>query len=101
MKLFPVALLSLATAAHAFAPSRLSGPSESTELSALSRRSVISVTSGFLLGTLASPRVSNAGTANPFFEEEINWEPSQMATGNKLDVNGAFVVCTIREVKSI
>ena len=47
--------------------------------------------SGFVLGVLL-PKVVNAGTANPFFEKEINFEPSQMARNDKIDINGAFVV---------
>ena len=47
--------------------------------------------SGFALGILV-PKVVNAGTANPFFEKEINFEPSQMARNDKIDINGAFVV---------
>ena len=65
-----------------------------TELSAaLSRRSVISVTSGFLLGTLAAPNPGHSrSTANPQFDGEVNFEPSQQARGEKIDINGAFVV---------
>ena len=48
-------------------------------------------TAGFILGTLAAPHPSYAGTANPFFEAEINYEPSQAATSNKIDINGAII----------
>jgi hypothetical protein len=67
---------------------------KSTELpAALSRRSVISLTSGFLLGTLASPKPGHSrSTANPQFDSEVNFEPSQQAKGTKIDINGAFVV---------
>jgi photosystem II PsbU protein len=61
-----------------------------TELSALSRREAL-----LALGTSAligAPAASKAGTANPFLEEEINFEPSQMPQGDKIDINGAFVV---------
>ena len=47
---------------------------------------------GFMLGTLAAPNPSHAGTANPFFEQEVNFEPSQAATSEKIDINGAIVV---------
>lgn len=62
-------------------------------LSAISRRSVIVTGAGFILGTLSAPGPSHSrGTANPFFGEEINFEPSQQAKGDKIDINGAFVV---------
>ena len=47
---------------------------------------------GFMLGTLVAPNPSHAGTANPFFEQEVNFEPSQAATSDKIDINGAIVV---------
>ena len=66
--------------------------SSDTQLMATtSRRSMIQ-SAGFILGTLAAPSPSHAGTANPFFEEEVNFEPSQQATSNKIDINGAIIV---------
>ena len=57
------------------------------------RRSVLIQTAGVILGTLtARPTPSHAGTANPFFVEEVNFEPSQAATSDKIDINGAIVV---------
>ncbi|KAL9182992.1 hypothetical protein ACHAXT_004271 [Thalassiosira profunda] len=88
MKLLAAITLATAGTSQAFAPTAHTARG-STELAALSRRSVIS---GFLLGTLAAPNPSHAGTGNPFFEEEVNYEPSQQARGDKIDINGAFVV---------
>uniref|UniRef100_A0A7S2PCA6 Photosystem II 12 kDa extrinsic protein n=1 Tax=Skeletonema marinoi TaxID=267567 RepID=A0A7S2PCA6_9STRA len=66
--------------------------SSDTQLMATtSRRSMIQ-SAGFILGTLAAPSPSHAGTANPFFEEEVNFEPSQQTTSNKIDINGAIIV---------
>lgn len=62
-----------------------------TQLMMTSRRSMIQ-SAGFILGTLAAPHPSNAGTANPFFEKEVNYEPSQQSTADKVDINGAIVV---------
>ncbi len=58
----------------------------------MSRRDALLAGSGAILGTLISPKAATAGTANPFMEEEINFEPSQMPRGDKIDINGAFVV---------
>lgn len=66
-------------------------PSDTQLMVTTSRRSMIQ-SAGFILGTLAAPSPSHAGTANPFFEREINFEPSQQATSNKVDINGAIVV---------
>lgn len=53
----------------------------------------MSVTSGLLLGTLAAPNPGHSrSTANPRFDDEVNFEPSQQARGVKIDINGAFVV---------
>jgi len=66
--------------------------SSDTQLMATtSRRSMIQ-SAGFILVTLAAPTPSNAGTANPFFAEEVNFEPSQAHTSDKIDINGAIVV---------
>jgi hypothetical protein len=62
------------------------------ELAAMSRRDAL-LTLG--TGMLLNAPVANAGTANPFLEEEINFEPSQMARQDKIDINGAFVVSTV------
>ncbi len=93
-------ILSLAAIKQAFVCQiHPSVKSKSTELSAvLSRRSMLCVTSGFLLGVQAATKPSLArGTANPAFEDEVNFEPSQQARGEKIDINNAFVV---REEKS-
>ncbi|KAL3817297.1 hypothetical protein ACHAXA_003218 [Cyclostephanos tholiformis] len=96
MKLGIIAALSIIVASEAFVgPIRpTSTKTEPTELSAaLSRRSVISLTSGVILGTLASPKPGQSrSTANPQFDSEVNFEPSQQARGEKIDINGAFVV---------
>ncbi|KAL7513256.1 hypothetical protein ACHAXN_010308 [Cyclotella atomus] len=60
-----------------------------TELSALSRREAL-LTIGTSAALLGAPTASKAGTANPFLEEEVNYEPSQMPQGDKIDINGAF-----------
>lgn len=64
--------------------------SDTQLMATTSRRSMLQ-SAGFFLGALAAPSPSHAGTANPFFEEEVNFEPSQAATANKIDVNGAIV----------
>jgi photosystem II PsbU protein len=92
-----VAILFMAAATQAFVgpihPSSIETKSTSTELAAMSRRSALSITSGFLLGVHAAPKPSLArGTANPAFEDEVNFEPSQQARGEKIDINNAFVV---------
>ncbi|KAL7548408.1 hypothetical protein ACHAWF_011697 [Thalassiosira exigua] len=97
MKLLAIIAISSAASAQAFVPISPSGDKALTELSAVSRsrRSVISVASGFLLGTLAGPRPGHSqSTANPFFEDEVNFEPSQQARGDKIDINGAFVIAS-------
>jgi hypothetical protein len=92
-----VAIIFMAAATQAFVgpihPSSIETKSTSTELAAMSRRSALSITSGFLLGVHAAPKPSLArGTANPAFEDEVNFEPSQQARGEKIDINNAFVV---------
>ena len=95
MKLTAAVTILFATSASAFVgpvfPAR-----ESTSLCATSSRrdALLNIVrgSGFVLGTAMAPGAVNAGTANPFFEEEINYEPSQAARGDKIDINGAFVV---------
>ena len=71
-------------------PQQASGDTQ-TQLMMTSRRSMIQ-SAGFILGTLAAPHPSHAGTANPFFEKEVNYEPSQQSTADKVDINGAIVV---------
>lgn len=96
MKLSGVIFYSIASAAHAFVgPIFPSQETKAPALSAVSRRSMLCTTSGFLLGTLFAPNPSHSrGTANPFFDDEVNFEPSQMARPDKIDINGAFVVST-------
>ena len=85
--------LSLASGARAFLPPSAANHSTSTELSAVTRRKAITLASGVFLGALAGgPDSSHSSTANPVFEDEINYEPSQQAHGDLLDVNNAFVV---------
>jgi len=85
-----VILLSLASGTSSFVSK---SPAEvTTELSAITRRKAITLSSGLLFGALAGPRPSHSSTANPVFEDEINYEPSQQAHGDLLDVNNAFVV---------
>ncbi|EED92635.1 predicted protein [Thalassiosira pseudonana CCMP1335] len=72
-------------------------PSTSTTALSASRRDALLQTArvgGLIVGSVlaSQPEVASAGTANPFFNEEVNWEPSQMVKGDKVDVNGAFVV---------
>jgi photosystem II PsbU protein len=62
-----------------------------TELSAVSRRDALLTGTGLIFGAFARPRAA-AATSNTFMEEEVNYEPSQQARSNKVDVNGAFVV---------
>jgi hypothetical protein len=98
MKFTAAITLSLVASASAFVGP--GGPQKSTTcLSAISSRrdALLNVMrgSGFVLGTVVAPRIANAGTANPFFAEEINFEPSQMARGDKIDINGAFVVSLV------
>src|SRR5210317_1301637 len=92
MKLYLLAAFPLASTAFVgpIFPSTTKHASD-TQLMAVSRRSMIR-SAGFMLGTLAAPNPSHAGTANPFFEQEVNFEPSQAATSEKIDINGAIVV---------
>jgi photosystem II PsbU protein len=98
MKFAAAVALSLLSPASAFVgPIFPAHESSNTCLSATSSRrdALINVVrgSGFVLGTvLGFPTASKAGTANPFFLEEVNFEPSQMARNDKIDINGAFVV---------
>jgi hypothetical protein len=89
MKLLLAAFLPLASA---FVPS--TKHVTKTELAAImTRRDALLAASGMVVGAFAP--IANAGTANPFLEEEINFEPSQQARSDKIDINGAFVVRSI------
>lgn len=95
MKLLTAALsLSLVSSGRAFVGPIFPARESNTCLAASRREALLNVVrgSGFVLGTLMAPKVVSAGTANPFFEEEVNYEPSQAARGDKIDINGAFVV---------
>jgi len=92
MKLAVVSILSLASGTSAFVATSNANQAKTTELSAISRRKAITLSSGFFLGALAGPGPSHSSTANPVFEDEINYEPSQQAHGELIDVNNAFVV---------
>ncbi|CAN0111886.1 unnamed protein product [Heterosigma akashiwo] len=58
----------------------------------LNRREVIFGLGAAAAGFFVDPKRCEAGTANPFLEKEINFEPSQMMKGDKIDLNGAIVV---------
>jgi photosystem II PsbU protein len=82
------------------------GPSvsrESTSLSATRRDALVNVArgTGLILGTIVAPKAVNAVTANPFFLDEINNEPSQQARSDKLDINGSFVVSLLASAPCI
>ncbi len=93
MKLYLLTALPLASAFVGPIFPSTKQQSSDTQLMATStsRRSMIQ-SAGFILGTLAAPNPSHAGTANPFFEAEVNFEPSQQSTSDKVDINGAIVV---------
>ena len=91
MKLYLLAALPLASAFVGPIFPSTQQPSDTQLMATTSRRSMIQ-SAGFILGTLAAPNPSHAGTANPFFEREINFEPSQQSTSDKVDINGAIVV---------
>ena len=66
---------------------------KTTQLSAISRRDALVAGSGVLFGAFA-PKAAIA-TSNTFVEDDrnqVNFEPSQQARSDKIDVNGAFVV---------
>ena len=79
--------------AASFAPT--ANKVKTTELFALSRRQFIPACSALIFGAKAA----SAGTANPFMVEEINFEPSQLARPDKVDINGAFVVSRKQKLK--
>jgi hypothetical protein len=91
-----VLLLSLLTlSALAFTPVQVK-VSRATSLNAVNRRDVLFTV---LSGVVAVPAVSHASGSTFFFDEKIETvhEASQMPTGNRLDLNSAFVVRTGRE----
>lgn len=76
----------------AFVPAPHDFKRSTTTLSAVSRRDAIATGSGLIFGALlARPRAA-AATSNTFMQEEVNFEPSQQARSDKIDINGAFVV---------
>lgn len=83
------ALVLLPLTAMAFAP-RPQTTKVQTKLDMTKRRDVLATGAGIVFA-LTRPKAAAAGTANPFLEEEVNFEPSQMPSGDKIDINGAFV----------
>lgn len=94
MKLYFLIALPLPLVSAFFVPSTTSSL-KTTELTAISRRDALLAGTGLVIGTMVRPNVASAGTANPFLEEEVNFEPSQMAKPDKVDINGAFVVSEV------
>lgn len=92
-----LALLGLLGEAFAFAtrkPFIAKRHCAATELSA-QRRDVL--LGGLVLGLLSAPSLASAKAASTFFyDEHIEevFEPSQMRTDGRLDLNSAFVVRT-------
>ena len=94
MKLATILLYctTLSTAAMAFVVRTSSPRNEKiTQLSALSRREALLATSAVIFGASVSPKAA-AATSNTFMNEEVNYEPSQQKRGEKIDINGAFVI---------
>jgi hypothetical protein len=90
-----VLLLSLlSVSALAFTPVQVKIP-RATSLNAVNRRDVLITV---MSGIVAAPAVSQASGSTFFFDEKIETvhEPSQMHTGDRLDLNSAFVVRTGR-----
>lgn len=94
MKLYFLIALPLPLVSAFFVPSTTSSL-KTTELTAISRRDALLAGTGLVIGTMVRPNAASAGTANPFLEEEVNFEPSQMAKPDKVDINGAFVVSEV------
>jgi hypothetical protein len=90
MRFFAVVALLAACTACAFVPVHVK-LAKTTELAAVSRRDVL-VTA--LAGLVAAPALSHASGSTFFFDEKIETvrEASQMPTGNRVDLNSAFVV---------
>lgn len=82
-------VISLVAAATAFVPVQVQRPIK-TELT-VHRRDVL-VTA--LAGLVGVPSLTHASGSTFFYDEKIEnvREPSQMHTGDKLDLNSAFVV---------
>mmetsp|Transcript_974 Transcript_974/g.1228 ORF Transcript_974/g.1228 Transcript_974/m.1228 type:complete len:157 (+) Transcript_974:304-774(+) len=74
----------------AFAPSKM--VCKETQLSMVSRRDACFGIAGTTAAIFGAPAATQASTGNPFFEAEVNFQPQQMVTGDKVDVNGAIVV---------
>ena len=91
MKLYLLSVLPLASAFVGPIFPKQASDTQTQLMATTSRRSMIQSV-GFILGTLAAPSPSHAGTANPFFEAEVNFEPSQQSTSDKVDINGAIIV---------
>ena len=90
-----LALFALFASASAFAPIAHKAKVSTTSLTA-ERRDVISTMAVAMLAVTGLPELANAkGSSTFFFEDEKVREPSQQATGGKLDINSAFVVRTI------
>jgi hypothetical protein len=88
-----VLLLSvLAVSALAFTPVQVK-VSRGTSLNAVNRRDVLITV---LSGIVAAPAVSQASGSTFFYDDKIETvrEQSQMPTGDRLDLNSAFVVRT-------
>jgi hypothetical protein len=92
MRFFAVVAILGACAASAFVPVQVKlAKATTTELAAVSRRDVL-VTA--LAGLVTAPALSHASGSTFFFDEKIETvrEASQMPTGNRVDLNSAFVV---------
>jgi len=86
-----LALFALFASASAFAPIAHKAKVSTTSLTA-ERRDVISTMAVAMLAVTGLPELANAkGSSTFFFEDEKVREPSQQATGGKLDINSAFV----------
>jgi len=95
MRVF-IALLTLVAATSAFAPA-IKTKKPATKLD-VSRRDVFAGIAGLVA---AAPVVANAAGSTFFVDDKIELlrpEPSQMATGGKIDLNNAFVVRIKRSV---
>lgn len=83
--------LTFAACVTAFSPSvRIQKKTASTTQLDLGRRELLTG----LAGLLAAPSLANAAGSTFFFDDKIEEviEPSQLATGGKLDINAAPVV---------
>lgn len=83
--------------ASAFVPIAHKAKVSTTSLTA-ERRDVISTMAATMFAVTGLPQLANAKPASTFFfEDEKVREPSQQATGGKLDINSAFVVRSLLE----